>query len=155
MAAGLRQVDVCGRERYSIACRCVSLPVRSIRQKRPRLRVKICRSAVVGCRRSIRDERTTSAKPKSATIAAIPIVKMISPIILHSTHGMPDGSLCSEERRLLELGHKYRGPQPPSPTILSMAWAAGYADKMKLRSWPRSKIGLLRIVTTVQRTTDL
>ena len=91
MAAGLRQVDVCGRERYSIACRCVSLPVRSIRQKRPRLRVKICRSAVVGCRRSIRDERTTSAKPKSATIAAIPIVKMISPIILHSTHGMPDG----------------------------------------------------------------
>jgi hypothetical protein len=85
------ELTYAGRERYSIACRCVSLPVRSIRQKRPRLRVKICRSAVVGCRRSIRDERTKSAKPKSATIAAIPIVKMISPIILHSTHGMPDG----------------------------------------------------------------
>ena len=50
------------------------------------------------------------------------------------------GSLCSEKRRLLALGAKYRGPQPPSPAILSMAWVAGYADKMKLRSWPRSKI---------------
>jgi hypothetical protein len=50
---------------------------------------KIRRSTVVGCRRSIRDERSTNAKPTSGTIAASPIVKMIS--IMHcSTHGLPD-----------------------------------------------------------------
>jgi hypothetical protein len=33
--------------------------------------------------RSIRDETTAIATPMSATIAATPIVKMISPIMLH------------------------------------------------------------------------